>query len=103
VAANPNLNYDDVYDNLLYQKTKGGNADFAYTGDITDLNFLPNYDTGGGMWSRYGSTPSIHLDDGFAHLDTANPEWAVPVGFLGHVFFDVLLGHINPGVPMVHI
>ena len=102
VQANPALSYDEVYAHLQYDHTTGGNADFAYLGDISDLAFLPGADAGGGTWSRYGSAPSIHMDDGFVHLDTVNPFWAVPLGTIGHGLFEFVFGHINPSVPMVH-
>lgn len=106
VAANPNLTYDNVYSNLQYDHTQGGNANFVYLGDLNDLSFIPDYDTGGGNSSREGGIPSIHMpgatDDGLAilHLDSANPLWGFGLGAFLHGLIDVGFGNINPRVPM---
>jgi hypothetical protein len=52
--------------------------------------------------------PSIHMpgvtSDGglpILHLDTANPYWGFGFGAFVHGFVDVLIGNINPSVPIV--
>jgi RHS repeat-associated protein len=108
ISLNTNLTWDEAYDNLSYTKTKGGNANFEWTGDPSDIDFIPGYDSGGGEGSldREGSMPSIHMPgmaDGLPvlHLDTANPYWGFGLGALVHGFVDVVLGNLNPSVPIV--
>jgi len=102
VAANPSLDWNTVYGNLTYLSTKGGNADFAYSGDLNDLSFIPGYASGGReVLSRFGGIPSIHMPgDYILHLDSGNPLWGFGLGAFVHGFVDVLLGNINPSVPM---
>jgi RHS repeat-associated protein len=94
----------DVYLQLKYVKTVGGNSDFN-PGSI-DLSFL-NSDfslTDPNSLNHQGDFPVIHLhaSDGLIHLDTANPLAWPPLGALGHLFFDLVLGNINGNVPMTH-
>ena len=107
VAANPGLDWGDVYGDLQYLYTKGGNANFSYEGDVSDLGFVPGYDTGGcELTCRYGGIPSIHMPgsdaegDPILHLDSGDPLWGFGLGAIVHGFVDVLLGNINPAVPM---
>lgn len=39
--------------------------------------------------------------DGLVHLDNYNPFSYFPLGALGHLFVDVILGSINSQVPML--
>lgn len=100
-------NWDAIYNSLDYDGTKGSNADFSWNG-TTDLNSLGldpglQLDSGGCEWScRDGSMPSLHFNDGMFHLDTASPSWGFGFGLFVHGFVDLLLGNINPSVPMVH-
>jgi RHS repeat-associated protein len=104
LQANPNSNmtWQNVYDDLSPDTTKGGNVDFKWTGDPSLLNFIPNSPTGDGctFTCRVGSFPSIHMNDGDIHLDTGNPMWGFGLGFLVHFSVDMTLGQINPGVPI---
>lgn len=110
ISLRTDLSWDEAYDDLSFTKTKGGNANFAWTGDPNDIDFIPGYDSGGGEGSadRVGSMPSIHMpgvtSDGglpILHLDTANPYWGFGFGAFVHGFVDVLIGNINPSVPIV--
>jgi len=92
-----------VYDQLSWEKTVGGNADFR-PGKI-DLSFLdPEFSlTNSNSFNHYGAFPAIHMHgDGLIHLDTANPLALLPLGALGHLIFDLTLGSINGSVPMPH-
>jgi RHS repeat-associated protein len=98
-------NWNDIYNSLQYRGSGGGNGDFGYLGNVADLGLsFPIGDFGTGCeWScRAGSMPSLHYDNSMFHIDTANPSWGFGEGFFIHSFGDVLLGHINPGVPMLH-
>jgi hypothetical protein len=99
-------NWDNIYANLqpVPDGTKGGNANFAWTGDLNLLNFIPRYDTGGCEWTcRAGGMPSIHMSGNYIlHLDSGNPIWGFGLGALAHGFFDGFLGNINSSVPMGH-
>jgi hypothetical protein len=89
--------------------TKGGNADFRWQKTLIDGSTLalaslhlsiPEIDKGGCEWScRDGSMPSLHYNNNAFHLDTANPTLGL-FGLFVHGFVDVLLGNINPSVPM---
>jgi hypothetical protein len=46
--------------------------------------------------------PSLRFNDNAFHLDTANPSWGFGLGLFIHGFVDVLLGNINPSVPMIY-
>ena len=102
VAANQNLDWNTVYGNLRWLYTQGGNANFAYDGNLSDLSFIPGYATGGcEVKCRYGDIPSVHMPGNYIlHLDSGNPLWGFGLGALAHGFIDVLLGNINPTVPM---
>ncbi len=101
-----------AYDHLVYDGTKGANADFRWqstldNGDTVTLANLqlsmPGINTGGCEWSyREGRMPSLHFNNDMFHLDTANPTWGFGFGLFAHGLFDVVLGNINPSVPMVH-
>jgi hypothetical protein len=97
-------NWDYIYSNLspLPDGTKGGNANFSWTGDPNFINFIPGYDPGGcEVTCRFGGIPSIHMPGGYIlHLDSGNPIWGFGLGAFVHGFVDVLLGNINPSVPM---
>ena len=109
ISLKSDLTWDEAYNNLSYTKTTGGNANFMWTGDSSDISFIPDYDTDGGEGSkdRDGSMPSIHMPgitgNGLPvlHLDTANPYWGFGLGALVHGFVDVVLGNLNPRVPIV--
>lgn len=98
-----------AYADLSYVKTTGGNPNFIWLGDPSDLSFIPRYgdDSCPGMLCRVGGVPSIHwhdsADDGSAilHLDHGNPLWGFGLGAFVHGFIDVLLGNINPSVPIM--
>ncbi|MGA8490648.1 MAG: RHS repeat-associated core domain-containing protein, partial [Terriglobales bacterium] len=107
VAANPSLSWQAVYGSLQYLNTAGGNANFAYQGNLIDLSFIPGYNTGGcEVTCRFGGISSIHMPgsdgagDPILHLDSGNPLWGFGLGAFVHGFVDVLLGNINPSVPM---
>ena len=97
-------NWDYIYAHLqpLPNGTIGGNANFSWTGDVSALSFVPGYLTGGcEVTCRFGGIPSIHMPgDYILHLDSGNPLWGFGLGAFVHGFFDVLLGNINPSVPM---
>jgi hypothetical protein len=103
-------NWDAIYSHLSYVGTQGGNADFgcqptASDGSILTLASLQlsisGIDAQGCEWScRDGSMPSLHYNNDAFHLDTANPTLDL-FGLLVHGFVDVVLGNINPSVPMI--
>lgn len=99
--ADPTVTVDQAYNELTYDHTSGGNADFTYSGD---LSFLGG--PGSGPSSRYGGAPSIHYSsDGFLHLDTVNPFWPAwwfPIGSVGHFFGGLLGGNLAPQTPLGH-
>lgn len=104
-------NWDEIYAHLAYNTTTGSNADFDWVDTVDGSTLtvaqlqlsIPGLDSGGCEWScRDGSMPSLHFNDGMFHLDTANPSWGFGFGLFAHGFVDVVLGHINPSVPMVH-
>jgi RHS repeat-associated protein len=111
-SDNPNVTWDMAYNHLVYDSTKGANADFRWqstldNGDTVTLANLqlsmPGINTGGCEWScREGRMPSLHFNNDMFHLDTANPTWGFGFGLFAHGLFDVVLGNINPSVPMVH-
>jgi RHS repeat-associated protein len=97
-------NHLNPYDGNGNLQIWGGNADFNWTGDPSFLDFVPqsDWDKGGCEFSwRYGSMNAIHFDNGSFHLDTAGVNWDFPIGAVIHGFVDVLLGNINPSLPMV--
>lgn len=102
-------NWDEIYNNLKPDKNGklqiwGGNVDFTYTGQQSTLDFVPQsaWDTGGcEVTCRYGAMGAIHFDNGTFHLDTASPTWGFGLGLFMHGFVDILLGNINPSVPMI--
>jgi RHS repeat-associated protein len=103
-----NVTWDFVYNHLVDNGTQGGNADFGWDNSdgtsVVGLNLsIPGAATGGCEWScRDGSMPSLHYNNFMFHLDTANPSWGFGLGLFIHGFVDVLLGNINPSVPMLH-
>lgn len=111
-SENPNVTWDIVYNHLEWQDTQGGNADFGWRATLDDGTTItlanlqldiPGISAGGCEWScRAGSMPSLHYNKDMFHLDTANPAWGFGLGLFIHGFSDVLLGNINPSVPMVH-
>lgn len=98
IAAATGQSWDVVYGALGYQHTKGGNANFTYTGTgLSDL--FPQCPHGGeGAACRSpGSGPSIHrVADDTVHRDMGNPFWDV-FGLFRHV--GDLFGMINSSVP----
>jgi hypothetical protein len=97
-------NWDSIYASLQYVKngTIGGNANFKWTGDLGLISFIPGYLAGGcEVTCRFGGVPSIHMPGNYIlHLDSGNPLWGFGLGAFVHGFVDVLLGNINPNVPM---
>jgi hypothetical protein len=92
IAARNGEDVSTVLNNLSAVKTVGGNTDFK-RGDI-DLSFLNSK-----QQMRAGQ---IHQhSDGLVHLDNYNPFSSFPLGAIGHLFVDVILGSINSSVPMV--
>jgi hypothetical protein len=104
VDANPKLDWQTVYGELEPLFTKGGNVNFEYTGNLQELSFIPGSADGGCEWlCRFGDIPSIHMAADYdVHLDSANPLWGFGLGLVIHGFIDVLLGNINPSVPLGH-
>jgi hypothetical protein len=109
VAANPNLVWQSVYNQLQpvlgsdgQPLVVGGNANFTYTGPLNDLSFIPNYLSGGcEVQCRFGGAPAIHMHGNYQiHLDNGNPLWGFGVGALIHGVVDVILGNINGSFPM---
>lgn len=103
-------NWDAIYNSLTVQYDQdgnviiqGGHVDFAWTGDASLLNFVPQPDwtSGGCSFScRYGSMDAIHFNNNAFHLDTAGANWGYGLGAFLHFVFDVGLGN-NPGnIPM---
>jgi len=98
-------NWDAIYGSLVYKDSGGGNGDFLYDGNVMDLGLSFSIgDSGKGCeWlCRAGSMPSLHYDHSMFHIDTANPSWGFGYGLFVHGFVDLLLGNINPSVPMLH-
>jgi RHS repeat-associated protein len=103
MQADPNSDttWQNVYDDLSPDTMKGGNVDFKWTGDPDLLDFIPDSQKGGCEFlCRVGSIPSIHMDNGDIHLDAGNPLWGFGLGFLVHFSVDMVLGNINPSVPI---
>lgn len=106
IVAATGDDWNTVYAELTYQYTKGGNANFLYSGNPS--SFLPGCNGGGeGPECRYDGGPSIHwAGEAFdaqgiplgaiIHLDAGNP-WSFPFGPLMHL--GDLLGMINSSVP----
>jgi RHS repeat-associated protein len=109
-SSNPDgSNWDYIYDNLSPYKPgtedlniQGGNVDFSWTGNNSNTSFVPllDWNKGGCPLCRYGSMDAIHFNHDMFHLDTASPAWGFGLGLFMHGFVDVLLGNINPGVPI---
>ncbi len=103
-------NWDTIYNSLNpYDangdlQIKGGNVDFTYSGDPSLLSFVPAsaWPQGCETTCRYGSYDAIHFNNGMFHLDTAGVTWGFGLGALAHFGVDIVIGNINPGVPIVH-
>ncbi len=100
-------NWDTIYNSLNYLGTKGGNGNFAWTGDPSAISFIPGWNTGGcEVTCRYGDVPSIHnpgtndIGQSSLHLDSANPLWGFGFGAFLHGLIDLAVGNLNPGVPL---
>jgi hypothetical protein len=103
ISLASDLNWDQAYEHLKEDTTKGGNVDFSWTGDASDIAFIPGSATRGCEWAcRTGNMPSIHMNNDEIHLDTANPSWGFGFGMLVHGVVDVLIGNINPTIPLSH-
>jgi len=102
-------NWDYIYQNLDPYKPgtddlniTGGNVDFRWTGAGGYLNFVSAdaWTSNGCTLCRYGGMDAIHFNNGLFHLDTASPVWGLGRGLIMHVLVDLMLGNINPSVPI---
>jgi len=97
------LSYPQVYSNISFRETIGGNANFRWVRGQLD----PLIDLNEMVRNRTPGMPSIHLkrsrrlDMDLLHVDTANPWWKIPIGFLIHGLIDVVFGNINGQVPIL--
>jgi RHS repeat-associated protein len=103
IAAATGQDPTAVYDQLNYQYTKGGNANFAYGDPEAISSLFPDCDGGGeGSECRDSDLPSIHWPNTDSsgpvlHLDAGNPFSSFPFGLFLHL--GDLTGEINSSVP----